>query len=59
MNKFNRLKKNKVVTFRLTDDDMKRYERICTDDKVRLSDFIRDAIAKKIECMPLVKSINY
>jgi predicted DNA binding CopG/RHH family protein len=58
MNKSNRQKKDKVITFRLSDDDMKRYSKICTDYKLRLSDFIRNTIHKRIESLQLVDSIN-
>lgn len=44
--------KEKVITFRLTQTDLKRYEDYCIDEQIKMSDFIRDAIKKRIDEMP-------
>lgn len=42
-------KKNNIITFRLSDSDIKLYRSVCTDYHLRLSSFIRDAIKLKID----------
>jgi hypothetical protein len=62
MNTVTKNNKKKVVTFRLTENDLKEYESFCIDEQIRMSDFIRKALNDKRQefynSMPVVKFIT-
>jgi hypothetical protein len=62
MNTVTQNNKKKVVTFRLTENDLKEYEAFCIDEQIRMSDFIRKALNDKrqefYDSMPVVKFIT-
>lgn len=51
-------RKTNVKTFRLTDEDLKRFEIVCMKENIRLSDFVRSAIDKKINNLSLSELVN-
>lgn len=55
-------KKSKVVTFRLTESDLKEYEAFCIDEQIRMSDLIRKALSDKrqefYDSMPVVRFVQ-
>jgi hypothetical protein len=62
MNTVKENNKKKVVTFRLTENDLKEYEAFCIDEQIRMSDFIRKALNDKrqefYDSMPVIKFVQ-
>jgi hypothetical protein len=54
--------KKKIVTFRLTESDLKEYEAFCIDEQIRMSDLIRKALNDKrqefYDSMPVVRFVQ-
>jgi hypothetical protein len=52
--------KKKIVTFRLTETDLQRYEAFCIDEQIRMSDLIRQALQTKVqECIDEMPGIEF
>jgi predicted DNA binding CopG/RHH family protein len=52
--------KKKVVTFRLTESDLERYEKYCIDEQIRISDLIREALQTKVnDCINAIPGIQF
>ena len=52
--------KKKIVTFRLTEMDLQRYEAFCIDEQIRMSDLIRHALQTKVqECIDEMPGVQF
>ena len=51
-------RKDKVITFRLTQEDLERYENYCVEEQIAMSVWLRDQVRKKIETLPRVEFVQ-
>lgn len=51
--------KEKVITFRLTNDDLKQYEQFCIDEQIRMSELIRQALKTKVQVLDEMPRIEF
>lgn len=51
--------KGKVITFRLTNDDLKQYERFCVDEQIRMSDLIRKGLKTQVQVLNEMPRIEF
>lgn len=53
-------RKKRIVTFRLTETDLQRYEKYCIEEQIRISDLIRQALQTKVsECIDAMPGIEF
>jgi hypothetical protein len=48
-------RKERIVTFRLTTEDLQRYEQFCISEQIAMSEWLRDQVRAKIQSLPRVE----
>jgi hypothetical protein len=51
-------RKDKVITFRLTQEDLERYENYCVEEQISMSVWLREQVRKKIATLPRVEFVQ-
>ena len=51
-------RKDKVITFRLTHEDLQRYENYCVEEQISMSVWLREQVRKKIATLPRVEFVQ-